>query len=92
MRTLSASFNVGGGITIFLFGITLLVHVGTGGELSAEQIFTTLTLINGLVLRSIRLGIRGFFLAYDSAVGTSRIEVKDKLLTLKIHHTDVIAR
>ena len=79
MRTLSASFNFGGGITIFLFGITLLVHVGSGGELSAEQIFTTLGLINALGLRSIRLGIRGFFLVYDAAVGTSRIEVKEHL-------------
>lgn len=70
----STAFNFDAGTTFF-FGSTFLVFVGSGNDLSAEQVFTTLALINVVRKNGVSYLTRCFFLLYEASVATSRIQV-----------------
>ena len=74
IRMLTTAFNFGGLITL-VFGVTFLVYAGSGGELSAQRVFTTLSLVNILRRISVTFIVRCFFLLYEASVANSRIQV-----------------
>ncbi len=74
IRVLTIAFNFGG-ISPFIFGTTFLVYVGAGGELTAQRVFTTLSLINVLRRISVTFIVRCFFNLYEASVANSRIQV-----------------
>lgn len=74
-RVLSMAFNFDGG-AIFFFGTTFLVYIGSGGEPSPQQVFTTLALVNVLRRNGVQFYSRCFFLLYEASVATSRIQVR----------------
>jgi len=74
IRALTAAFNVGGSIT-FIFGTTFLVYAGTGGELTAQKVFTTLSLVNVLRQITVIFVVDAFYLMYEASVANTRIQV-----------------
>jgi len=74
IRALTTAFNSGGSIT-FIFGTTFLVYAGSGGELTAQQVFTTLSLVNVLRVVILIYVVNGFYHMYDASVANARIQV-----------------
>ena len=74
IRTLSLTFNFAGSTTL-IFGVTFLVFIGAGGELSTQKVFTTLALFNVLCRTNIIYAVRCFFQMYEASVGVQRIQV-----------------
>lgn len=74
LRIVTSAFNFGGVVT-FIFGTTFLVYAGSGGELSAQRVFTTLALVDLLRRISVTLIVHCFFLLYEASVANSRIQV-----------------
>ena len=74
IRIFSESFNFDGGI-VLLFGTTFLVYIGSGQDVSAQQVFTTLALISVIRRNGINFLTRCFFQIYEASVATSRIQV-----------------
>ena len=58
-----------------VMGVTFLSYTGSGQELTAQIVFTTLSLVNNLHLNSGGFLIRAFFGIYDSTVAVKRIQV-----------------
>ena len=80
IRNLSISFNVAG-IRPFIMGVTFLVFVGTGGELTTKKVFTTISLFTVLSTSIIFL-VRCFFLLYEAFVAIKRIQVSQFYFTI----------
>ena len=74
IKTFSTSFNFDGGI-VLLFGTTFLVYIGSGQDVSTQQVFTTLALISVIRRNGVIFLTRCFFLIYEASVATSRIQV-----------------
>ena len=74
IRTLTMAFNLGG-VVPFVFGTVFLVYAGSGGELTAQRVFTTLSLINIVRRISVTFIIRCFFHLYEASVANTRIQV-----------------
>ena len=68
--------------TVFTISISLIMFVvisafvATGGTLSPQRVFTTLSLV-GVMRISIMFGlVRGMFMLYEGRVATTRIQVR----------------
>ena len=74
IRTLTSAFNFGVFLQLMM-GVTFLVFVATGGELTPQRVFTTLSLLHHLRRTNGAFMIRSFFLLNEASVALSRIKV-----------------
>ena len=74
IRSLAGSF-IFGGVMPIMMGLTFTVFVVSGGELTSQRVFTTLSIVNPLRLTSITFVVNSFFLLYETRVALKRIQV-----------------
>ncbi len=60
-----------------MMGVTFLTFVATGGELTPQRVFTTLSLLTLLRRTNGTFLIRGFFLLNEASVALHRIQVHE---------------
>ena len=63
------------GFQQLMTGVTFLTFVATGGELTLQRVFTTISLLILLKRNAGTFLIRGFFLLYEVSVALKRIQV-----------------
>ena len=74
IRTLTASFNFGVALTLYM-ALTFLTFVGTGGDLTPRRVIITLSLLGFLRNISASFLIRAVFLLFEAKVAFVRIQV-----------------
>lgn len=60
-----------------IVGVTFLVFIGSGEQLTARALFTSLVLVDALKGTTGTYLIKGFFQAYEATVAIKRIQVCD---------------
>ena len=75
IKALASAFNYGGAISIMM-GLTFLTFIGTGGKLTTQRVFTTLSLVVFLNRISVDFIVRCFFLLSEATVALNRIQVQ----------------
>ena len=79
IRSLTSAFTFSA-ILQLLLGLSVIVFVATGGELTARRVFTSLALLSHVRRISGAFLIRGIFLLYEAHVATTRIQVSQDLI------------
>ena len=74
MRVLTVTFQISGSLQVMI-GISVIVFLTTGGNLTTQRLFTTLSLVSALNSRSGINLVVSFFYLYEVMVALSRIEV-----------------
>lgn len=74
VRVLTVTFQISGSLQV-MTGVSVLIFIATGGNLTTQRVFTTLSLVSALNSRSGINLVVSFFYLYEVMVALSRIEV-----------------